>query len=129
MKHVAPIAVLLLALTACGGGATSDTNGSSPAGSPATSATEAGSADGNPVDGPEFCAFLTREAPRLKAVGSAVGAKAAFAIELATWIGEHPAQKPRTATDLDDASQQSCPDTRKAVVASLGATDFDDALS
>lgn len=96
-------------------------------GCPTTS--DAPAADkGNPVDGTAFCAFLATMAPRLAADGSAPGAEADFAIELANWIGEHPAQKPRTAKDLDDASQQTCPKSRTTVVTAMGASSFDEAL-
>ncbi|WP_330172125.1 hypothetical protein OG875_00145 [Streptomyces sp. NBC_01498] len=127
MKRIA-CRVLLLLLTACGNGATSDDAG--PSGKPpgGTSAAEAPAAEGNPVDGEAFCAFLEATAPRLKAVGAPAGAKADFAVEPANWIGEHPEQGPRTAQDLDDVSQTSCPETRAEVVASMGATGFTEAL-
>jgi hypothetical protein len=132
MKRVACCA-LLLVLTACGSDASPDTAGSSTkpssqVSSSAPTSQDAG-AEGNPVDGATFCEFLARVEPKLKAVGSPVGAEAALAVELATWVGDHPAQKPRTASDLDDASQGTCPKSRTNVLASLGAASFSDALS
>ena len=136
MKRMASVALLLL-LTVCGcgsGGSGKPTPGSpstsaSGAAAPSTTATDDdASGGGNPVDGPTFCAFLTTEEPRLKSTGSAAGAEATFAIDLATWIGDHPKQKPRTSKDLDDASQKSCPKTRTAAVKDLGASSFADVL-
>lgn len=148
MKRVACCAVLLLPLllTACGGSSDDGDLSTKPLKTPAAAKTPAAkptteapaaevpaaevpAAEGNPVDGEAFCAFLKQTAPQLKAAGSAPGAEASFAIELANWIGEHPEQKPRTADDLDAASQESCPDTRTEVVATMGATSFADALS
>lgn len=143
MKYTVPVAALTLLLTACGSGSDSKSAGPTATGSStaststsaATATTSGGkaatsaAADGNPVDGVAFCAFLAGIAPRLKTDGAAAGAKADFAIELANWIGNHPTQKPRTAADLDDASQKTCPKTRASAVASMGATSFDDALS
>jgi hypothetical protein len=131
MKRVACCA-LLLVLSACGSDASPDTAGSSTQPSSQVSSsdatTQAAAAEGNPVDGAAFCEFLARMEPRLKAVGTPVGAEADLTIELATWIGDHSAQKPRTASDLDDASQGTCPKTRTNVLASLGADSFSDAL-
>jgi hypothetical protein len=136
MKRTASVA-LLLVLTVCGCGSHGSDSDSDPSSAPATTTaatggattTDAGSSDDkNPVNGPQFCAFLGKLEPRLKSDGSAAGAEADFAIELANWIGEHPGQKPRTAADLDSASQQSCPKTRTAALADLHAGSFDAAL-
>lgn len=127
MKRIACLFVLLV-LTACGGGSGGSDNASKP---PTGASTTAAKADGgakNPLNGEDFCAFLTKKLPRLKTDGSTAGALADLAIELATWIGDHPEQKPRTSADLDDASQKTCPDVRKQVVATLGTTSFVDAL-
>ncbi|WP_327287445.1 hypothetical protein [Streptomyces sp. NBC_01198] len=136
MKRTASVALLLL-LTVCGCGPSKSASDQAPSSAPAatTAATVAattadtGASDGkNPVDGPQFCAFLGKLEPRLKSDGSAAGAEADLAVELANWIGEHPGQKPRTAADLDSASQQSCPKTRTAALADLHAGSFDEAL-
>ncbi|MYS24088.1 hypothetical protein GA0115240_16064 [Streptomyces sp. DvalAA-14] len=140
MRRTASIALLLvLALCGCGSGGSGSGGGHSSAPGTAAGATTAATGaagtsgaqtadDGNPVDGAQFCAFLGKLEPRLKGDGSAAGAEADFAVELANWIGEHPEQKPRTAADLDDASRQSCPKVRTAAVADLGASSFQDSL-
>ncbi|MFC4034312.1 hypothetical protein ACFO3J_22945 [Streptomyces polygonati] len=145
MKRKASIALLLL-LTVCGcgssgsgsevrhapaPGAATSTVTAATSGTATTGAKESddtASDDKNPVDGAQFCAFLTQEEPKLKSAGSQPGAEAEFAIDLASWIDEHPGQKPRTAADLDSASQRSCPKVRTAAVADLGASSFEDSL-
>ncbi|MGA5699781.1 hypothetical protein [Peterkaempfera bronchialis] len=133
MTYAAPVALLLL-LTACGGDKGSGAAGASAAAaspSAAAPATESAPAaesappvDANPVDGKAFCAFLTEEEPKLKSIGSPVGAQAALTVDLAGWVEKHPEQKPRTASDLDDASQQSCPELRSSIVAAAGYSSF-----
>lgn len=147
-KGVATVGLLLL-LAACGSGSGGSGSGSD-SGSPKAAATDSskagttdsskptakdtstmdagGSDDANPVDGPTFCAFLAKEESRVKGSGAPAGAEAFFAIDLATWIGEHPDQKPRTGADLDDASQKSCPKSRAIITTAMGATSFADAL-
>ena len=126
MKRIAFVASLLF-LSACGSGPS--TGGTSAGGTSTAVATHAAAADANPIDGVAFCAFLTQLAPRLKQDGSAPGATADFAIEFASWLDDHPTQKPRTASDLDDASQKTCAQTRTTAVTAMGATSFSDALS
>ncbi|WNI14555.1 hypothetical protein [Actinacidiphila sp. ITFR-21] len=91
---------------------------------PGATATGVPADDADPVDGASFCAFLTEEAPKLKAAGSTAGAEAELAIDLAGWIEEHPERKPRTGADLDAASEPTCPKVRASVVASVGAGSF-----
>lgn len=95
---------------------------------PSSTATATKAAAGNPVVPADFCTFLGVEAPRIKADGSTAGAEADFAIDLANWIDAHPPEKPRTAADLDDASQGTCADLRSQVVASIGSSSFAGAL-
>ena len=56
------------------------------------------------------------------------GALAQFAGDFGVWIDEHPAQKPRTASDLDALSKGACPELRSQVVKALGADSFHQAL-
>jgi len=99
------------------------TAGTSPITNPATAATS-----GNPLDGAAFCAFLEQDLPALKSAGSAPGALAQFAGDFGVWLDGHPAQKPRTASDLDSASDATCPAVRSQVVDALGADSFIQAL-
>jgi len=125
----------LLVLCACGGSAaksdvtsTAATNAATT--QPVLSATSSASAAaaGNPVKGADFCAFLTTMEPRMTKDGSAVGALADLAIEFSSWLDTHAAQKPRTAADLDEASQASCPAIRTVVLKVLEKDSFASAL-
>ncbi len=123
--------LLCATLVSCGGGISSQ-HSSSPSGTPTTpsgSSPAANSAGGNPVQGADFCAFLSQQTARLRADGSHAGALADLAIEFAGWLDRHRAEKPRTAADLDEISSGSCPATRTAVLASLGKDSFAAALS
>ena len=82
---------------------------------------------GNPVVPTDFCFFLYDEVATLPAAGSQAGALAQFAGDLSGWIERHPAQKPRTAADLDDAAR-TCPDAATAVVSNFGKASFTAAL-
>lgn len=136
MKRVSRCVGLLL-LTACAG-CGSSTSGGVPASGADTTVASSGPvssapvssaaaepvvADGNPVDGAAFCAFLATMVPKLKGDGSAAGALADLTLGLSSWIEAHPEQKPRTAEDLDAAST-SCSQTRGAVLASLQTASF-----
>jgi membrane-bound lytic murein transglycosylase B len=131
---VVALVVPLLVLCACGGSAaktvaTSAAATKAPSTQPDQSATSApAAAAGNPVNGADFCAFLTTMQPRMAKDGSAAGALADLAIEFASWLDTHPTQKPRTAADLDEASQSSCPAVRTAVLRVLGKDSFASAL-
>ncbi|MDX2645857.1 hypothetical protein PV341_20285 [Streptomyces sp. PA03-1a] len=139
MKYAVPAALLLLLLTACGGKGAEAGGGSPSAGTPAPDASASASrsasaqdpakdGDGNPVDAAAFCAFLTDEQPKVKDIGSDVGAQAALAIDLATWVSDHPEQQPRTAADFDAAAQQGCPGVRESILAATGHDSLEDAV-
>ena len=99
-----------------------------PAGtSPITTPVAAATAD-NPLDGAAFCAFLEQDLPALQSAGSAPGALAQFAGDFGAWLDTHAAQKPRTAADLDSASEPTCPAVRSQVVTALGTDSFIKAL-
>ncbi|WP_406273416.1 hypothetical protein OH779_37130 [Actinacidiphila glaucinigra] len=134
MKYAVPATLLLLLLTACGGkgaeaGAGPSTSAPAPDASASASASRSASAadpsrggEANPVDAASFCAFLTDERSKVEDVGSGVGAQAALAIDLATWLADHPEQQPRTAADFDAAALEGCPEVRESI---LAATDHD----
>ncbi|MEU1537089.1 hypothetical protein ABZ461_02970 [Actinacidiphila glaucinigra] len=132
MKYAVPAPLLLLLLTACGGkGAEAGAGPSASAPAPDASASASRSAsaadpsrggEANPVDAASFCAFLTDERSKVEDVGSGVGAQAALAVDLATWLADHPEQQPRTAADFDAAALERCPEARESI---LAATDHD----
>jgi hypothetical protein len=139
MRRALLCAVLLL-LAGCGGGADDSAAGEPSEPSTASSSTAESTAaessaaptepadDENPVRAKDLCAFLSKDLTRLQAVGSPIGALAQFAVGFAGWVEEHPEQKPRTAADLDEAAQGSCPAVRTSVLTTLGADSFVDAL-
>ncbi len=122
----------LLVVSACGG--STSKSAPTPPGTTRTAPTQTSQsaapstsvagASGNPVNGPAFCAFLTNLEPRLSSDGSTAGAVADLSIEFASWLDSHAAQKPRTAADLDEASQSSCPAVRTKVLSTLGTDTF-----
>jgi hypothetical protein len=137
IRRVTALAAPLLLLCACGGSpAKSGTTVSASLRASTTLTNQSTTrvtavppvAAGNPVNGPDFCAFLTAQEPRLAADGSPVGALADLAIEFASWLDTHAAEKPRTAADLDEATQASCPTVRTKVLATLGKDSFSSAL-
>jgi hypothetical protein len=145
MRRVLASAVLLI-LVGCGGSTakvattTVGTSSSppSPVGSTPPSVTTAqasattnptpAGADENPLDGAALCAFLEQDLPKLKSAGSAAGALSFFAGDFGVWLDDHPTQKPRTASDLDSASEGACPALRSQVVAALGGDSFQQVL-
>jgi hypothetical protein len=143
ISRVTALVAPLLVLCACGGsgaksGSTISAGTVSAGDRPASTVTARSTtpptaaspvAGGNPVNGADFCAFLTAQEPRLAADGSPVGALADLSIEFASWLDTHAAQKPRTAADLDEASQSTCPAMRTKVLTTLGKDSFSSALS
>jgi hypothetical protein len=133
LKVVALLAPLLV-LCACGGsaaksGASSTAATNAATSQPATGSTTASAAAaGNPVNGKDFCAFLTTMEPRMAKDGAPAGALADLAIEFASWLDTHAAQKPRTAADLDEVTQSSCPAIRTVVLGVLEKGSFAEAL-
>ncbi|WP_326570687.1 hypothetical protein OIE69_04885 [Actinacidiphila glaucinigra] len=119
MKYAVSAALLLLLLTACGGKGAEAGGGpstSAPAPDASASASRSASAgdpspggDANPVDASSFCAFVTDEQSKVEDTGSGVGAQAAPAIDVATWLADHPEHQPCTAADFDAAAQEGCP--------------------
>ncbi|MFE2542901.1 hypothetical protein [Actinacidiphila glaucinigra] len=138
MKYAVPAALLLLLLTACGGkGAEAGAGPSTGAPAPDASASASRTAsagdpsrgvDDNHVDAASFCAFLTDERSKVEDVGSGVGAQAALAIDLATWLADHPEQQPRTAADFDTAAREGCPEVRESILAATGHGSLKEAL-
>ncbi|MDX3352679.1 hypothetical protein PV703_04935 [Streptomyces sp. ME01-24h] len=84
--------------------------------------------DGNTADDKAFCAFLTEEQPKLREVGSGIGAQAALTIDLAAWVSEHPGQQRRTAAEYDAAAQRGCPEVRASILATTGHDSLQEAL-
>ena len=98
-----------------GAAASSSAAAASTASTKAAATTKAASA----VDGKELCAFLTTQLPKIKAVGSKVGAQAQFAIAFFEW-GEPKGLSGATQRDFDDAAKKECPALRDEIAAATG---------
>lgn len=121
-------------LAACGGGGKTESTGDKAAAgasaTPTASATEVADspAETKAPDGKGLCGFLKSENPKMKAIGTPVGALAHLAIELATWVGNHPDQKPDDSMAMDESTKRDCPDVRNAALKILDAKTFQEAL-
>lgn len=71
-----------------------------------------------------LCGYLGRDLPRLRAVGSPVGALAQLAVGLSAWVEKHPNQRPARSSSLDAETERNCPAVRKAVLAVLKGDSF-----
>jgi hypothetical protein len=71
-----------------------------------------------------LCGYLERDLPRLRAVGSPVGALAQLAIGLSAWVEKHPSKRPARSSSLDAETERNCPAVRKAVLAVLKGDSF-----
>ena len=126
------LAALTVAGSGCGSSSSSATppaaapasSASAPAASaPAASTVPAAGGGSGQVDAAALCAFLKEELPKLKAVGTKVGAQAQFAIALFDWAD------PKGLTgapqlQFDEAAKGTCPDVRDQIVAVTGQTDL-----
>lgn len=123
--------VLLVAAGGCGGG---DGDNSGAAGNPGTTSPAVVSPSPTPATSAppaatgELCTFLRAEVPKLKAVGSEVGALAQLTADLATWLGENPGERPANTAQLDEITQRECPDVRSDILKTIGASRFADAF-
>lgn len=93
-----------------------------PAGDPAEGS------EGDPADAKAFCAFLAEEQPKLREVGSGVGAQAALVMDLAAGVSEHPDRQLPAAADYDAAAQRGCPEVRASIIAVTGHSSLEEAL-
>jgi hypothetical protein len=109
---------LALALTAC-------SNADQPATPNGGSSPQAGGVSSGtlPFSAKALCAYLKGEIPKLKAVGSEVGAHAQLAGGMATFF-EQQGAKPDDAVQLEEATLAECPDVRTEVLAVTGLTSF-----
>lgn len=97
--------------------------GAAAAGAPAAADDTTG-ADDDPGAAKEVCAHLTKELPRIKAVGSEVGAMAQLTMSLAGFYEDH--QKVADGTVLDEQTQKACPDVRAEMLKAAGIKSFAD---
>lgn len=92
---------------------------------PAAAATT--TAAGDAVDAAaakEVCAHLTKELPRIKAVGSEVGAMAQLTMSLAGFYEDHA--KVADGTVLDAQTESACPQVKAEMLKATGMKSFAD---
>jgi hypothetical protein len=75
-----------------------------------------------PVSAAALCAHLRKEAPRIKAVGSEVGAMAQLTMSIADLYGDHLDQL--SGDVIDAQAVASCPETRAELVKAAGIKSF-----
>jgi hypothetical protein len=123
MRRVLACAAVLavLALAGC-----KESGGDDAAGT--AKATAAGKADGEvtaanaPISAEALCAHLKKEAPRIQAVGSEVGAMAQLTVSIANLYEDHLDRLDGYV--LDEQATKSCPDTRAALLKASGIKSF-----
>ncbi|WP_329100889.1 hypothetical protein OG792_19520 [Micromonospora sp. NBC_01699] len=126
IRIFALVCLSALVLTGCANGGADD--GQAPADTGSTSApTSDGDASAAPPAGglsaTELCDYLRGELPRLKDVGSEVGAMAQLAIGLAGWF-EQQGSKPRDGAEMDELTEKECPQVRTDVLTTIGKASF-----
>ena len=112
------LAVAAVTLAACGD---SDTAGTGAPATPGGPGTTTSAAPAGAVDAAALCDFLRSEIPRLETVGSQVGRLAQLTGHLYSW-GEE--QKIEGKMDVEQLTEQTCPDVRAAVLKLIGEDSF-----
>jgi hypothetical protein len=74
------------------------------------------------VSAQELCAHLKKEAPRIEAVGSEVGAMAQLTMSIADLYGDHIDRLDGSV--VDEQAAKTCPDTRAALLKASGVKSF-----
>jgi hypothetical protein len=109
MRRVLACAAVLAALTLTGCKASGDDS------APAAKADA-------PISAEALCAHLKKEAPRIEAVGSEVGAMAQLTVSIANLYEDH---LDRLDGDvLDEQATKTCPDTRAELLKASGIKSF-----
>jgi hypothetical protein len=111
-------AVVVVGLGGCSGSDAGESSTAAPA------QATVGSAAVDPGAGQDVCAHLSKELPRIKAVGSEVGAMAQLTMSLAGFYENHP--KVADGTVLDEQTEKACPEVRAEILAAAGMQSFED---
>jgi len=127
---VAAAFAFALTLTGCSssgedaaGTTTGTTAGTAAAGTKAADA-KAGGAASAPISAEDLCAHLKKELPRIKAVGSEVGAMAQLTISIANLYDDHLEELDGDV--LDAQATKTCPQTRTEILKAAGVDSFTD---
>jgi hypothetical protein len=118
-------AVVTLGLAGCSGsGAEEGAEAGAPAAETTTAADKPADAADDPAAAKDVCAHLTKELPRIKAVGSEVGAMAQLTVSLANFYEDH--EKVADGTVLDAQTEKTCPEVRAEMLKAAGMKSFAD---
>ena len=114
-------AVVTLGLAGC---SAADNDKGPAAGAATTAAAAPAAAAAGPGAAKDVCAHLAKELPRIKAVGSEVGAMAQLTTSLAGFYENH--EKVADGTVLDAQTEKECPQVRAEILKAAGMTSFAD---
>jgi hypothetical protein len=116
--------VCLSALVLSGCSSTTDDSPAATATSAPAGAAPTGDApaDSGTVSAAALCDYLRSELPKVKAVGSEVGAMAQLAVGLANFFSENG--KPADGSVMDELTTKECPDVRTETLKAIGKGSF-----
>jgi hypothetical protein len=123
MLCAAALSLAALSLTACSDSGSPSNTGTPGAGPPAATATGTAPADGpKTVSAKALCDYLSGELPKLKAMGSEVGAMANLTGNLYSWYNGQGAVP--DGNQMDEQTLKECPDVRTEVLKAAGVKTF-----
>jgi hypothetical protein len=112
-------AAFALALTGCSSSGGDDAAARVPA-----AEAPAGDTKAAPISAEALCAHLKKELPRIKAVGSEVGAMAQLTVSIANLYEDHLTELDGDV--LDAQATKTCPETRTEILKAAGVDSFTD---
>ena len=123
MLCAAALSLAALSLTACSDSGSPSNTGTPGAGTPAAAATGTAPAGGlKTVSAKALCDYLSGQLPKLKAMGSEVGAMANLTGNLYSWYNGQGAVP--DGNQMDEQTLKECPDVRTEVLKAAGVKTF-----
>jgi hypothetical protein len=117
------LSLAMLSLTACSDSGSPSNTATTTAGSPAADATGTAPAGGSKtVSAKTLCEYLSGQLPKLKAIGSEVGAMANLTGNLYSWYDGQGAVP--DGNQMDEQTLKECPDVRTEVLKTAGVKTF-----
>jgi hypothetical protein len=123
MLCAAALSLAALSLTACSDSGSPSNTDTAGAGSPAADATGTAPAGGpKTVSAKALCDYLSGQLPKLKAIGSEVGAMANLTGNLYSWYDGQGVVP--DGYQMDEQTLKECPDVRTEVLKAAGVKTF-----
>jgi hypothetical protein len=125
---VGVVVLVALGSAGCSSSGSSSGTGAGAGTKATTTAAKAPEGDGSvdaaaaPISAEALCAHLKKDLPRIKAVGSQVGAEAQLTLSIADLYNDHLDQLDGDVVDAQ--AKQSCPDTRAELLEAAGVDSF-----